>query len=67
MYVDPQLRAKLDAIGKPQTLMQRIWNAIKRALGVGTDPESTKALAAIDRIMAESGRGSASAAPRATK
>ena len=66
LYVDPQLRAKLDAIGKPQTLMQRIWNAIKRALGVGTDPESTKALAAIDRIMAESGRGSASAAPRAT-
>jgi hypothetical protein len=64
LYVDPVLRQKLDAIGKPRTLLQRIWEAIKQFFGNGTTPDSVKALDAIDRIMEKSGTGTAAAAAR---
>jgi hypothetical protein len=64
LYVDPVLRQKLDAIGKPRTLLQRIWGAIKQFFGNGTTPDSVKALDAIDRIMEKSGTGTAAAAAR---
>jgi hypothetical protein len=65
LYVDPVLRQKLDALGKPKTMLQRFWEAIKRFFGNATDPDSRKAMDAIDRIMEKSGVGTAAPAARA--
>lgn len=65
VYTNEGLRAKLDAVGKPQTLLQRVVAQIKRLLGMGADPNSKKAMAAIDRLMEKSGRDGTSAAPKA--
>ena len=56
-------RDKLDAIGKPTSLLKRIWAAVKSALGFGADPASKRASAAIEKIMGVSGTGTAEAAP----
>jgi hypothetical protein len=53
MYTDPALRDKLDGIGKPTSLLQRILHAVLRMFGM--EP-SQKALKAIDAILSESGR-----------
>lgn len=65
VYTNEGLRTKLDAVGKPQTLLQRVFAQIKRLLGFGDDPNSKKAMDAIDKIMEASGRDGASAAPKA--
>ena len=59
-------RDKLDAIGKPQTMLQRILATVKRILGFGGDSESKKASAAIDAILEKSGTGLAEPAAKAS-
>lgn len=69
MYSTPELQAKLDAIGKPQSLLRRIWNGIKSLLGFDTDPDfnSKDAMAEIDKIMSPSGKLAAEDMTRAKR
>ena len=64
VYSNPELRTKLDSIGKPQTLLQRVVEAIKKLFGYGQDPHSKRAMAAIDKIMESSGKGGAEPAAK---
>lgn len=53
VYSNPELRAKMDSLGKPLTLWQRFKNIVSRLLGWSTPnkPLSEKASALVDRIM----------------
>lgn len=63
VYTNPGLRDKLDGIGKPVSLLKRMWNAVLRMFGM---TPSQQAISAIDAIMSQSGRvGAAKKASRA--
>jgi hypothetical protein len=47
-------RNKLDSVGKPTTLLQRVLGFIKRMLGMQTTVSSKEAQALVDRILAPS-------------
>jgi hypothetical protein len=51
IYSNPALQAKLDAIGKPTTLWQRVLEFVKRILGMGPNDPKGRAFKAIDRIL----------------
>lgn len=63
VYTNPEFQAKLDAMGKPTSLLQRFWNAIRRMLGFPPKDPTQKAKDAIDRIMSPSRRMDAVATP----
>lgn len=70
VYSNADLRAKMDSIGKPRTLLQRFVDAVKRLFGFKPDgdPLSKKASALVDRILSPAqalGRGDA--APSVTR
>lgn len=56
-------RSKLDSVGKPTTILQRVLSFIKRMLGMKTAMSSKEAQALVDRILAPSRKLAASATP----
>ena len=56
-------RNKLDSVGKPTTLLQRVLGFFKRMLGMQTEISSKEAQALVDRILAPSRKLAAKAAP----
>jgi hypothetical protein len=51
VMTEPAFRAKLDAIGKPESLLTRVTNFIKRLVGIKPATESDKARKLVERIM----------------
>jgi hypothetical protein len=62
-----EFRNKLDVVGKPTTLLQRVLSFIKRMLGMQTTVSGKETQALVDRILAPSRKLAAKATPsRAT-
>lgn len=64
VYSNRLLREKLDNIGAPRSLLARIWDKVKTLLGLNN---STKAMGAIDKLMADSGSSGTQTLPKVVK